>query len=60
GVGLSMLLWHRRPRRCVFGFPIPAMTGVPGKPAFGFLGWDDGDFGDHGDPAFDSRLLQPV
>src|SRR5690348_1157857 len=22
-------------------FPIPAMTGVPGKPAFGFQGWDD-------------------
>ena len=21
-----MLMWHRRPRRCVLGFPIPAMT----------------------------------
>jgi hypothetical protein len=29
-----------------FAFPIAAMTGAPGKPAFGFLGWDHGDSGD--------------
>jgi len=27
-----------------FAFPIPAMTGVPGKPGLGFLGWDDARF----------------
>jgi len=35
-----------------FGFSISAIlaTGVPGKPGFGLLGWNTGDFGNAPDP----------
>jgi hypothetical protein len=42
-----------------FAFPIAAMTGAPGKPAFGFLGWDHGDrrtFARHPSPSPSIRI----